>query len=228
MTKFWTPPNWNHWQMINQNAEQITLSVFNSVVNIVGKGEDAGNQPLFLFPQCFQNLYKDHLKFRVCGIRLNKHLNHNTFKSVHLTLSLTTNFRLFQTERKEKLLVMSNFSFSQSVFKRLVLQIRKNQGLFGKGVRVIKGQHFMKMSQEFKKKANKLTSGSKVTIHTESTTACAASYKGRHLPISYFIWNKQPWSWVLSKLKAFAANNLNAFPQCFLSFQRKIRLSLEG
>ena len=34
---------------------------------------------------------------------------------------------------KEKLLVMSNFSFSHSVFKRLVLQTRKNQGLFGKG-----------------------------------------------------------------------------------------------
>ena len=33
---------------------------------------------------------------------------------------------------KEKLLVMSNFSFSHSVFKRLVLQTLKNQGLFGK------------------------------------------------------------------------------------------------
>ena len=29
---------------------------------------------------------------------------------------------------------MSNFSFSHSVFKRLVLQSRKNQGLFGKGL----------------------------------------------------------------------------------------------
>ena len=33
---------------------------------------------------------------------------------------------------KEKLLVTSNFSFSHNVFKSLVLQIRKNQGLFGK------------------------------------------------------------------------------------------------
>ena len=33
----------------------------------------------------------------------------------------------------EKLLVTSNFSFSHSVFKRLVLQTYKNQGLFGKG-----------------------------------------------------------------------------------------------
>ena len=35
---------------------------------------------------------------------------------------------------KEKLIVMSNFSFSHSVFKRLVLQTRENQGLFGKGL----------------------------------------------------------------------------------------------
>ena len=37
-------------------------------------------------------------------------------------------------QEKEKLLVMINFSFSHSVFKRLVLQTRKNQGLFGKGL----------------------------------------------------------------------------------------------
>ena len=35
----------------------------------------------------------------------------------------------------EKLLIMSNFSFSHSVFKSLELQTRKNQGLFGKGLR---------------------------------------------------------------------------------------------
>ena len=34
----------------------------------------------------------------------------------------------------EKLLVTSNFSLSHSVFKRLVLQTCKNQGLFGKGL----------------------------------------------------------------------------------------------
>ena len=33
---------------------------------------------------------------------------------------------------KEKLLVTSNFSFSHSVFKRLVMQTRKNHDLFGK------------------------------------------------------------------------------------------------
>ena len=79
-----------------------------------------------------------------------------SFSQSFLTLYQTTNFRLFQTERvaddnfklddngskfskrvetlweQEKLLVMSNFSFSHNVFKRLVLQTRKNLGLFGK------------------------------------------------------------------------------------------------
>ena len=49
------------------------------------------------------------------------------------------NGRVLHTVRKhwekEKLLVMSNFSFSHSVFKRLVLQTHKNQGLFGKGLK---------------------------------------------------------------------------------------------
>ena len=75
-----------------------------------------------------------------------------------LTVSQTTNFSVFQTERvcrqipnlmeiaesfpndlktlleKEKSLVMRNFFFSHSVFKRLVQQTCKNQGLFGKGL----------------------------------------------------------------------------------------------
>ena len=42
---------------------------------------------------------------------------------------------------KEKLVVLSNFSFSLSVFKRLVLQTRKNQGLFGKGLRALPPFH---------------------------------------------------------------------------------------
>ena len=36
----------------------------------------------------------------------------------------------------EKLHVTSNFSISHSVFERLVLQTRKNQGLFGKGLMI--------------------------------------------------------------------------------------------
>ena len=82
--------------------------------------------------------------------------------SIKVNPSQTTNFQLFQIVRefaddnfkddendrkfskrgrkknweKEKLLDTSNFSFSRSVFKRLVLQTRKNQGLFGKGLKL--------------------------------------------------------------------------------------------
>ena len=43
---------------------------------------------------------------------------------------------------KEKLLTTSNFSFSHIVFKGLVLQTRKNQGLFGKGLMTLKKKAF--------------------------------------------------------------------------------------
>ena len=36
---------------------------------------------------------------------------------------------------KETLLLTSNFSFSNSIFKRLALQTHKNQNLFGKGLK---------------------------------------------------------------------------------------------
>ena len=41
---------------------------------------------------------------------------------------------------KEKLLVRSNFCFPYSVFKRRALQIRKNKGLFGKGLKIYMSQ----------------------------------------------------------------------------------------
>ena len=37
-------------------------------------------------------------------------------------------------EKKENLLVMSISSFSQSVFKKLIQQTRKNKGMFGKAL----------------------------------------------------------------------------------------------
>ena len=39
---------------------------------------------------------------------------------------------------KQKLLVSSKISISHSVLKRLVLQICKNQGLFGKGLNTLR------------------------------------------------------------------------------------------
>ena len=37
---------------------------------------------------------------------------------------------------------MSNFSFSHSVLKRLVMQTRKNEGLFGKGLMTLRKRVF--------------------------------------------------------------------------------------
>ena len=42
------------------------------------------------------------------------------------------NFKFDESDRK--FFITSNFSFSHSEFKRLILQTRKNQGLFGKGL----------------------------------------------------------------------------------------------
>ena len=46
-------------------------------------------------------------------------------------------------KKRRKLHVASNFSFSVSVFKRLVLQTRKNQGLFGKELRKKPSENIM-------------------------------------------------------------------------------------
>ena len=81
-----------------------------------------------------------------------------------LTPYQTTNFRLVQTEqvRRQQFQILlewpkvlkkgrrhckSNFFFSNSVFKRLIMQTCKNQGLFGKGsnffCRVVKKWNFL-------------------------------------------------------------------------------------
>ena len=55
--------------------------------------------------------------------------------------------RIENTVEKEKLLVMSNFSFSHSVFERLVLHTRKTQGLFGNGLRCIAVEKFVRKGE---------------------------------------------------------------------------------
>ena len=39
------------------NVAQMMISVSDKVENIVGKGENAGYQHFFLFPQCFQKAF---------------------------------------------------------------------------------------------------------------------------------------------------------------------------
>ena len=101
------------------------------------------------------NFFFSHNVFQSCLLLLRRN---EYLWSKELTLYQTTNFGLLQTKRvcrrqfqitwkwqkglqkcrkhweKEKLLLTSNFSFSHSVFKRLVLQTCKKQGLFGKGL----------------------------------------------------------------------------------------------
>ena len=55
-------------------------------------------------------------------------------------MKMAENSPKWETTRgeKEKLLVTSIFSFSCSFFERLVLQTSKNQGLFWKGLKILK------------------------------------------------------------------------------------------
>ena len=100
------------------------------VKNTVGKGEIACYEQFLLFPQCFQKTCTaDTLKPGLVRERV------NSLPSIKiLDLSKKKKKKDKKHWETEKLLVTSNFSFSHSVFKRLVLQTRKNQGLFGKGL----------------------------------------------------------------------------------------------
>ena len=97
------------------------ISVFDSIENIVGKGENAGYQQFLLFPQCFEKasfpetskgvIVREWVKF--CWKK-----NFNPF--LHHILILTwkkkkKNFRKTLLE-KAKLLKISNFNFFHKVF----------------------------------------------------------------------------------------------------------------
>ena len=82
--------------------------------------------------------------FRPSVISLNPFTNDNILQWSKLKEFADDNFEFDENGRKfskwlentvgKGEIVTSNFSFSRSVFKRLVLQTRKNQGLFGKGL----------------------------------------------------------------------------------------------
>ena len=80
------------------NIAKMTISHIHRVEHMVGKGENAGNQHFLLFRQCFlKPSYVGSLEVGDCG----KELKHGIVihVGVRLTLSQTTKFRLFQTER---------------------------------------------------------------------------------------------------------------------------------
>ena len=55
--------------------------------------------------------------------------------SIFLKMAENSLNRVENTMDKGEIARQSNFSFTHSVFKRLVLQTHKNQGLFGKGLK---------------------------------------------------------------------------------------------
>ena len=72
--------------------------------NSEGKRENAGNQHFLLSPQCFQPIPPKNSVFLVTFIlssvnAFNLDQSQNVLSGKELTLSQTTNFRLFQTER---------------------------------------------------------------------------------------------------------------------------------
>ena len=98
------------------NMTQKLKFILGRVENILGNGENVDYQHFLLFSQCFQKATFSGLsKEELCGKNLKLNLV-NPFPNkpwfLHVCFS-----RLPKTLReKEKLLLMSNFSFSQSVF----------------------------------------------------------------------------------------------------------------
>ena len=71
--------------------------------------------------------------------------NRNSFRLVQIERVCSDKFkfdenggvfykRIGNTERKREILITSNFSFYYGVFKRFILQTRKNKGFFGNGL----------------------------------------------------------------------------------------------
>ena len=137
-------------------SQVLTALADKSVQNISGKEENADKQHFLLFPQCFLVYLWQILSFDpqlICfvlsGVDSNS-VNSKPFpKRQILDCSkmkafLYDNFYFLINGRKlskkgkktlwekEKLLGTSDFSLFNTVFKRLVLQARKNKGLFRK------------------------------------------------------------------------------------------------
>ena len=112
---------------------------------------------------------------------------------------------------KEKLLITSNFSFSHSVFKRLVLLTRKNWGLFGKGLSVsicgivwkwVKGRHSDVYNQ------TKLLKSFITEFINETATKPSMNKNERYsnksailFPLLFY--QRSPWCFYVSEVKIF-------------------------
>ena len=115
--------------------------------NLVGKGENASNWHFLHFPDILSEIspLQQNITDNLQMISINPFPNNNILNWSKLKEFADDNFKFYEnggnffkwvenTVENEKLLFTSNFSFSHSVFKTLVMQTRKNQGLFGKGL----------------------------------------------------------------------------------------------
>ena len=97
--------------------------------NIVGEGENAGDQHFLLFHNVFKRFFP---------LGFNPFPNGQILNSSKLKEFADDNFKIHEngTEFSKWLENTSNFSFSHSVFKRLVSQGRQKVSLCGNGLKV--------------------------------------------------------------------------------------------
>ena len=107
---------------------------------LVGTEENVGCTSILsffhkVFPQLPQTITKtDPTSYLISALDFNPFPHNDTFWRPWETSLLKTLWE------KEKLLITSNFPFSHNDFKRLVLQTRKNKGLFAKELKDFKLQ----------------------------------------------------------------------------------------
>ena len=107
----------------------LTLSLPNKLAVPRQKRAEPFPKRLNLDDSKLKELADDNFKFDENGRKLSKRVEYTMRKG---EIACYKSFKTLW--EKEKLLVTSNFSFSHSVFKRLLLQTRKDQGLFWKGL----------------------------------------------------------------------------------------------
>ena len=119
------------------------INVTRKIEFVLGKVEN-GNQHFLLFPKCFQkpSFLKSGLSGKLLTFyKTKKKMEQTKFKAFaddksNIDNMMKSVFNGIENieEKKEKMQVTSNFSFSYNVLKRLLSQGRSNSRLCGKGL----------------------------------------------------------------------------------------------
>ena len=139
----------------------------------------------------------------------------------------------------EKLLVTSNFSFSHIVFKRLILQTHKHQGLFGKGLILAQTTKnwsqpnwtHLQITNHFIFRGGENIVGKEENAGYQHFLLFLQCFQKPSFPVSLTHNPDCYWPCEMSLLKTLWGRRENAgnqhfllFPQCFLSFPIKISI----